>query len=71
MSLHIPHPHLSHRQALAVLWSLVGLLMLAEALVAFHVVHVHEAVEGVLVIVGWSREWMGRAIERVALAALE
>lgn len=71
--MHVPHPHLhlTHRQALAVLWSFLGLLMLAEFAVGFHLVHVHEAVEGTLVIVGWSREWLGRAIERVALAALE
>ncbi len=71
MPLHIPHPHLSHRQALTILWSFLGLLMLAEFAVGFHLVHVSDAVEGTLVLVGWSREWLGRAIERVALAALE
>ena len=61
---HFPHL-LTHRQALLVLWAFVAALMLCEALVAFHVVRVHEAVEGTLVLTTWAREWLTKAIERV------
>jgi hypothetical protein len=65
MRWHIPHPHLTHRQAWLILWAVFLTLMACEALVAFHVVRVHEAVEGTLVITTWAREWIGRALERV------
>ena len=64
----LPHPHLTHQQAVYVLWLVIALLMLAEALVAFHVVRVHEAVEGTLVITTWAREWITKAVERIALS---
>ena len=55
---------------MTVMWVLLAVFMLAELLVAFHVVKIHEAVEGTLVITTWTREWIVRAIERIA-ASLE
>jgi hypothetical protein len=71
MRLHIPHPHMTHRQCMIVLWSLFVLLMAVEGLVAFHIVHASDAIEGALVVLGWSREFVGKAMERVVIAALE
>lgn len=68
MRLHMPHPHMTHRQAMLTLWAVFIAIMVVEGLVAFHVVHVSEAVEGSLVMLGWTREFVGKAIERIVIA---